>query len=286
MIGRDILDRFYFRATVDWIALEVRCKNATNAQTMKRRLDVPYVEALDLGPGGAATRFRFRVQAPESWSEVVSTVAKTQASIADVQVVGVEVAVDAYPFGLTKASEMREVAIYLRRCDCRPASENARFAGKKGTRGAVVAANTVISLESGFREGRTLNVGDVSAPRSQRIYIKTTDCGGRPMDASEHRVRFENTLLAESFEEFGIPTEFNSWSSIEFGCLGKLFKFREMAESDEGTMRAMAERIPQIGQRRTRRRQSGGTRLYGKGTVASPINEVIRGKLRDLSRRW
>jgi hypothetical protein len=286
MIGRDILDRFTFRAAVDWVALEVRCNRATNAQTMRRRLGVPYVESIDPGPGGAATCFRFRVQAPESWSEVVSTVAKIEGSIEHVQVVGVEVAVDAYPFGIANASEMREVAIYLRRGDCRPASENARFAGKKGTRGAVVAANTVTSLESGFREGRTLNVGDVSAPRSQRIYIKTTDCGGRPMDASKHRVRFENTLLAESFAEFGLPTDFNSWSGINFGSLGALFKFREMAEHGEETMRATMGRIPQIGQRQTRKRRGGGTRLYGRGTAASPLNEVIRGKLRDLSRRW
>jgi hypothetical protein len=226
------------------------------------------------------------VQAPESWSEVVATVAKIQTAINDVRVVGLEVAVDAYPVGLTDASEMSELAIYLRRGDCRPASENARFAGRRGARGAVVAANTVNALESGFEKGMTLNVGDVSAPRSQRIYIKTTDEGGRPLNSQEHRVRFENTMFAESFAEFGLPTDFDSWSSVHFGCLGTLFKFREVAEDSEKPLRAILDRIPQIGQRRTRRRRVGGTRLYGRGTVASPLNEVIRGKLRDLSRRW
>lgn len=286
MMGRDILDRFYFRATVDWIALEVRCKKATNAQTMRRRLGVPYVEALDFGPGGAAMHFRFRVQAPESWAEVVATVANIQNSINDVRVVGIEVAVDAYPVSLKDAWEMSEVAIYLRRGDCRPASDNARFAGRMGSRGEVASANTMNELESGFKKGKTLNVGDVSAPRSQRIYIKTTDEGGRPLNPKEHRVRFENTMFAESFAELGLPTDFNSWSAIDFGCLGTLFKFREMAEDSEKPLRAILDRIPQLGQRRTRRRRVGGTRLYGRGTVASPLNEVIRGKLRDLSRRW
>lgn len=274
---------FKFEAVVDWIEIECVVTSPTNAQTVRRRLDVPFVVPIDKGKGGAARRFRFRVHDPARWSDVLLKLDQLPPLGQAPVVTGVEVALDAYGDGATDKA-MVALAVYMRRGDTRPASDNIRFGGR--WLGDVTGVPTVTALVAGFSAGRTLNVGDCNAQRSQRIYIKQTDNGGTPLPAHLHRVRFENTFVDSGLEQSNIPVTLDGWKSFRFEVLSCYYRFRESTEEEGGIAALIADNMLQIGQRRKRNRREGGVRLYARATTASPLNEIARDKLRSLTTRW
>lgn len=275
--------QFRFEAVVDWIEIECVLTAPSNAQTLRRRLDVPFVEPLDKSDGGAARRFRFRIHDPGCWSDVLLIVEQLPPLAQTPVVTGVEVAFDAYGKAVTD-EVMVACAVYMRRCDTRPASDNVRFGGR--WQGDVKGASTVTALIAGFSSGRTLNIGNRGAQRSQRIYIKQTDNGAVPLPVCRHRVRFENTFVGSGLEESNLPVTLDGWRHVRFEQLSRFYRFRESTERGDSVASLVAQRMLQIGERRKRNRREGGVRLYARATAASPLNEIARDKLRGLTRRW
>ncbi len=99
---------------IDWIELEIEFGAKTNFHTVQGEirsiLKLPieiglWVEPLDEGPGGAATVFRFKIQEPSSWRQLVNLVQKLHykfskgmpvISASLCKVTGIEIAFDIY----------------------------------------------------------------------------------------------------------------------------------------------------------------------------------------------
>jgi hypothetical protein len=140
--------------------------------------------------------------------------------------------------------------------------------------------------------GREIIIGNKTDELSQRIYFKTTDKGGVPLeDEDMHRARVEITVQggALPFKSWG------EWASFRFerkeNNLSRFFTFRKdrNLNSLSPLHRIILERRPQIGERKEQRRsrKGGGQRLYNSETVADiELNKRARGALRNLSGRW
>ena len=91
--------RFRFRAVVDWIEIEIQTKTPTNFQTVRRSGSLHYALPMNKGEGGTGTLFRFRIQDPKNWLQVLETCKCITAKLpieGSPKVVGIEIALDAY----------------------------------------------------------------------------------------------------------------------------------------------------------------------------------------------
>lgn len=131
--------------------------------------------------------------------------------------------------------------------------------------------------------GRVIAIGNKTDPTSQRIYFKTTDHNGKPIeDTREHRARIEVTLQGEALP----MTTLEDWEGYSFKGLAEFFKFRVLKDGLDPTIKAAAEYPARIGKREKRNRREGGTRLYAKQTRAdTALNRKAYDALRELTRR-
>lgn len=276
---------FRLRAAVDWIELEIQTAVPTNFQTIRRMLGVGYVKAQNAGEGGAATIFTFRIQDPARWHDVSAKLLLLPQLVTLPKVVGVELALDAYSNAANR-EELVELAARLHKFDTAPASANRRFGGR--WKGDVEAANHFASNKRRLMEGRVINVGNKSDPRSQRTYVKSTDNNGVPLQkVQEHRARFENTFKGAGLVDNGLPCATEAWECFRFESLSKFYRFRTLKDGLDPITATVMETLVQVGERKTRKRKEGGTRLHAKPTQADTVlNDLARDALRKLSLRW
>jgi hypothetical protein len=187
--------RVSYRASIDWIELEIVTSRPTNFSTIRRRADVAYVQALDRGPGGAATRFKFRVYDLPSWFELDQVIFRILESVElaeSPRITGVEIAIDAKTLGNSKA-DLAQIAADTYKFLYKVADKaNHRFVTSP-TSGAIAVGDAQDTMAN-FLAGGTLYIGDHSAaPVCQRIYVKTQD-RSIPLHQHQWRARLEITL--------------------------------------------------------------------------------------------
>lgn len=274
--------RFRFRAVVDWLEIETTTAKPTNAPTIRRKGALCYVTPIDAVAGGAASRFRFRIYDPENWNSVRQIIAEIEHATplaTPPTVTAIEVSFDAYGKGATR-DELAALAADFGRFNTAAISDNRRIAGRwKGdTEGLLSQAYARRRIAA----GRVVAIGNKTDPISQRIYFKTTDHNGQAMSASNYRARIEVTLQGEALP----MTALDDWAGYSFERLADFFKFRTLKDGLDPITRAAAEYSARIGERKTRNRREGGTRIYAKSTRAdTALNRKAYDALRELTRR-
>lgn len=98
------LDAYQWAAVVDWIDIEFELTRRTQYWKLNERIErltgrKEFPEALDLGPGRTATRYRLRMQEPdfEVVRKVIDDLNTEYGLDAPARIVGIEVSIDAYP---------------------------------------------------------------------------------------------------------------------------------------------------------------------------------------------
>jgi hypothetical protein len=288
---------YRFVACVDRIKVEVTFGKQTNFHTVQRvlheALRIPqgrniYVEAQDAAAGGSASRYRFVLQAPKSWRVVADVLDGLHAwcqFAAPPRVVGVEVALDGYCRQPGLRGGLVDLAAHFYSGLVEVASDNRRFSGLKGT---VQGVYNQGQLRRMFDAGRTLNIGNDGEPWTQRIYIKSTDEGGRVnLPVNEYRARIENTYQGNALPASAL----NEWQGFKFERLSKHYRFMKPVEAASPVMVVAMNGMPQIGERRRRRRVVDGkvigSRVTSPNTAAdTALNSRAYDALRELSRKW
>jgi len=281
---------------VDWIKIEVAFDRQTNFQTVQRILHEAlrqqgrniFVEAQDSAAGGSAARYHFVLQAPKSWRVVADALDGLRAwcpFAATPRVVGIEVALDGYCRQPGFRRELVELASHFYTGLVEVASDNRRFSGLKGTVRGVYDQS---QLRRMFDAGRTLNIGNNGEPWTQRIYIKATDESGRVnLPVNEHRARIENTYQGDALPVSAV----DEWRGYKFERFSKHYRFRKLPDAESPVMAVVMNGLPQIGERRRRRRVVDGkvigSRVTSPNTAAdTTLNSRAYEALRELSRKW
>jgi hypothetical protein len=290
--------KYRFTACVDWISLNITFESKTNFMAVQRALSYilntdaerkMFVKPICAGEGGASTHFEFSLQAPEKWSDVqlvLDQLNKWKRFAADPSVIGIEIAVDAYNRAEYNHTELVRLAehycVYL----ARPASNNRRFNGLKGS---VIGDSSRNHISKLLTSGRPLVIGNNATDEwSQRIYVKTVDNSGQDTLAShEHRARFENTFRGAKIA----GNLLSEWSHFQFQKLSKHYHCMCSIETNNALMDVLVAANTRLGERRERRHRTNGkvdgSRLYAAAVIAdTPLNKKIYDALRGLSSRW
>ncbi len=240
----------------------------------------PFVEPIDKGEGGSATRFAITLQDPQSADQVTGLL--SDPAIADhlepfFSVLQIEIALDTYRAGPDFVARQFWFST-------NHVSDNKRlYWDFKGSGKAIPA--TLTSLGQYIRQGYQIGIGNENDDLYQHAYWKTTDRGGKvSLPPDEHRARFEIRLKGNA-----LPCQtWDDWQCFKFESLAfQFFRFRRLKNDLTPAELLLAERRDDIGQRKTRNRRGGGTRLHSTWTKAdAKLNELARDALKNLSKRW
>ncbi len=271
-------DAYKINAVVDWVELKIELQVASNFDTVKRRLGVPFVTPLDKGAGGAAKVFTLKLHDPASCRSVreqLERLTHDHQLAKPPEVIGIEVALDAY----SKANEMKELQDMAKRFyrDAACMVSNVRRAAKnyKGSGKALVTERDVIrALEQDFN----IYVGHKNATEVQHIYVKTTDGGGKPLQVGAYRARTEITLRGDKLPFISLE----QWEGFGMEALSKYFKFRSIKDDLNPFIQEGLKGKAQIGEKKPRANPDRRPRLFSSSTVS---DEALNARAYDSLRR-
>jgi len=273
---------YRFEAVIDWIEIKIVLTNASNFDTLRKRLGVPHVDPLDKGAGGAATEFVFKVHDVRSWKDLdkqLALLTHDHPLACPPEVSGIEIAFDAYSLKNDR-EELVQMAARFYTCSSFMASENRRLAGAfKGSGKALVSATDV---SRGLDAGLNIYVGDRNADIGQHMYVKVTDNNKAPIPVEKHRARSE---VPRSGTELPYKS-LADWKNYNFTQDAKFFKYQEKKDDLPPAIDCAVNHLAQVGERRARKRKDGGTRVHSSSTVAdAELNALAYEALRKLTRR-
>ena len=276
---------YRFRAVVDWVHLRIVTKNPTNFSTLRNRMGIPYAKAANEQPGKVATEFDFRIQEPTSWNEVCKTLEKfthDHPLAAPVEVIGIEIAFDAYS-DQEDPTSLVDIVAHFYKFAATMVSDNRRTsgAGANSSEGIVVFK----ALRKRLSEGFNIYVGNDSDPLMQHLYVKKTNHSNNTvvqLPRNECRGRMEIKITGEA-----LPHRYlTDWMEHDFTTEADFFKFRKLKEIDNPAIAHAVEYIAQVGAKNSRSVPGGGTRLYSVNTRADEVlNALSYSALRELTRR-
>lgn len=273
---------YRFRAEVDWIELRIVTVKPTNFQTVKRRLGVTYVEAMNEDLGGAATVFKAKFQAPRSWADIserIKHLTDDHPLAERIKVEQVEIAFDAYS-NQQSHHQLVEMALQFYRGAAKLVSNNRRASKSK-----TEASNNLLvttEVQGMLSDGYNIYIGNELDNERQHIYVKETDAA-HPLPVDQHRARTEFTLNGEKVSE---PL-FEVWNEHDFKQYAPYFKFRQLKDDLPLTTAHARHSLAQFGECRPRKARNGNTRLFSSSTAAdAKLNAIAFDSLRELSRRW
>mgnify|MGYP000098880485 FL=1 len=272
---------YRFEAVIDWIEIKIVLTNASNFDTVRKRLGVPHVEPLNRGAGGAATEFVFKVHDLTSWKDLDKQLARLTHDhplACPPEVIGIEIAFDAY-FVQESRAALVSMASRFYKFSSFVTSHKRRLAGAvKGTGKALV---NVTDVNLGLDTGLNIYIGDRGSDLEQHIYVKVTDNNKRPIPVKKHRARSEVTLRGAFLPHMSL----DEWRKHNFTKEAKFFKYRELKEDLSPVVESSVSHIAQVGERRARNRRDGGTRVHSPSTVAdAELNAIAYEALRKLTR--
>lgn len=273
---------FRFRSVVDYVVLGVHTLTPSNAWSINRTTGSTFVKPINPGDSGATDRFEIRIDDPASWADVEEQLRAVEAryGLASQPVVlMIEVSLDGCE-GSGDLDAMAGLAHHFFRFMISHCSDNARLTRHKGeTEGAYVTAPA--ELLKKVRAGRTIFIGNVGDPITQRIYAKTTDRVDVRLPIGEWRARMEVTLSGSA-----LPfTSLEDARAFRFESLtNRWFRFRRPSEDLDDMpimVRLARNRMPILGTR-----TDHGRLRYGSTTRADRrLNGLAYEALRNLTAR-
>ena len=285
LVSRTSYSAYKFRAEIDWIELRLEFSAPTNFDTVRKRLDCPYVEPLDEGAGHAATIFNVKIHNPKSWDDLELTLIQLihdhdlkRAPL----VIGIEVALDAYSKAADR-DELIDMVCHFYRGAQKLVSANRRLYRTK--KDPVFGITDLRNLRKHVAEGYNINVGSRSDGDTvtQHGYVKDTDGDGKvALSANEHRARFEFTLRGNALPY----TSLSAWGRHNFTEQANFFKFRQQKSMTSPSTAAAYANLAQIGERLAPKTGGRGRRVFSKATEADiALNQLSYDALRELTRR-
>ena len=286
--------QFRFRAVIDWLEFEFETREFTNFQSVNRLLNSPYVQPLDKGDGGRASKFSFKFHDPKNWVEIQNRfeILNEKFPLIDTpKVKSIEVSIDAYSRTADKLKMHELIEIFFRSL-AKPVSLNTRFSGLKGSKEKISIASRSETRKL-ISEGRNICIGNIehdsytgkkipADDEYMQIYYKTTDNNGKTLlPAIEHRARIEIRLSDKA-----LPfTTIEEGKLFKFELLTKYFRMRNLNHlllktAPKGVQKAF-ELVSQLGTvTPTSKRKNAVI------TVAdTQLNDKFYDSLRELSRR-
>lgn len=284
--GTDIdYSRYRFTSVIDWVQVRVKLSRATNFFTMRRHFNLHYVKGIGEQTSRAATEFEFRVHDIQKWHELHNCLDAIESKFGFThppEITGVEVTFDAFSKSNDRA-ELVKMAGHFYKYVTRPFSKNRRFA--RDYKGSAFQSRSIRHIDNlnKFNIGWTAYIGCQSADgRTQRIYVKTTDREMPLNYISEHRARYEVTLVNQ---ECPFKTV-DEAKTFKFQSLAPYFAFRRLKPNIFGIMEIIMKRRADVGLVNPIRRKNGGMRNNNRHTLAdSQLNEIAYDCLRNLTLR-
>ena len=285
----EALNEFRLVAVVDWVKIRVTLTSPSQFRhvqsRMKDRFGKTYVTACD---GDASSRrFIFSVQNPSGPDQLIQDLqdlvrpGDPPVTEADVEIIGVEVALDGYIKGSDRARLAAATGHFVKYLAQRPAGPPRATSPKRFR--VPASARDLLQL---IDEGVSINMGAIDADFRVRAYLKDYDtvAGDRiKLDDDQHRARVEVTLSGSQLPFTSIET----WRRFRFEKLSaKRFAICRSVAST-GLSKLIHERALQLGraedaykiQPSNRRKRSVFTRRD------SVTNDAIRQALESLTKR-
>lgn len=300
-----------FDAVVDWLELEIRTLRPRVAHRIYVHSSgaLSYVTGLDpdtgldikignrQGKNTPTTRFAIRIQAPERFAAIADVLAKIDDldPNATVLVRGIEVSFDDYGADEATDDDLAHCAATMLHQINRPTGTN--DAPRVYDRTGAEVRYGKQSLKAALLAGKTAMYGNESDDYVVRGYVKDYDTrkgeNGKnhriDLPRHEHRARIEVRLQGE---QCPIRT-LNDLKDFKFKALARYFKFREPADDAPSVEKLLADRhgsigslIDATGHVIDAHAKKGRSRKTKRGTQASPLNEIARDQLRNLTDRW
>lgn len=270
------------RAEIDWIETEITIQGTTNLKAMRRALkeaaclEKAYVTVMANDPNSASI-FRFRIHDPNKFADISAAIRRLEQRFPFAlppAVTAAEIAIDNYSngpeqvadwyYGLSKVADPKNHRLYR---------------DGKGSGQAMPIKRD--SLVRKIADGYQIGIGNKNADFYQHGYYKQTDHNKQALPEPEHRARIEVTLRGEQLPSVAL----DNWENFKFEQLTDYFRFRTQKDNLSDFEEMILEGR-QIGEKASRNRKGGGTRLNNPLTKADPENERVRNALRTLSRRW
>lgn len=288
-------------ASIDWIEFEVQLSKYSNFWTVQEALKpavhhsvTSYVKALDGSDGGAASRFRIRIQNPRRAGIVTSAVQLLREKFGTelAVITAVELAFDTYCAG-AGIRQLAEIAADRFRFITAPPGDRWYFYRQsgEGRRYLDTLPQRRDIVEHFEKLWQLTDRHDKSVDVRYHAYVKTYD-GGEPLLSSQHCARMEVTLSGNAlpFKTLADLAQFN------FAKVSKYFKFRRLAPNLHPSVKAALTTWlgRQLGKSCKYRRPvpgkpglHSGTSVFRRYTVADEdLNAAAYECFRSLARKW
>jgi len=281
---------FRFEAVVDFVEIEIHTVAPTQGKAIQRKcklFGVTYAKRIGERGSYSGKAFRIRLYDVQSFMRLRSKIASIDEAFPFARpatITMIEVAFDGYLKGKlnnTQQAELAKLAATMAYRIANPVSSNTRtYAGYRGSPQAL--PRSFDSLVRQISEGRNVGIGNKRDERYQHCYLKTVD-RNECLPVELHRARFEIRLT-----EAGLPhQDVEAWENFKFETLAKHISFRKVPDGatvfEHMLANAAADRASH--KRSIKRRNGGGTRSHTL-RADRELNEIVRDRLRNLTKRW
>lgn len=270
-------------ALVDFLDVEVETLAPTNFQTVQRALGGArrvYVEALNIGEGSSASKFRLRLHDVGTFCEIERRLASLRSHVGlhdGFRIVRLEVAVDVYCSD--PASQTADFFKFL----SNPVSDNRRLYREARDLKSFAPPASSESFRRYLSEGWQVAIGNRGDDEYWHAYVKESDTDNGQRQKVLSRARQEIRLAGAA-----LPCQtYDAWANFKFERLMNYFRQRALRPDLDAGQSVLARASAQVGERKVRNRREGGVRMHSRLTQAdSVLNEAIRQALKNLSSRW
>jgi len=311
------LDAYRWASVVDWIDVEFVLGRRSQYWHLNDRIErlngrKEYPKALDLGPGGTASRYRLRVQEPDFsvLRHVLADIEGEYGFASPAVVTGIEVSIDAYPEQRSEEARARLHGVLVRHFYPTTRWLTAAMKWPRATPGIVNKSGDYIvarNQQDHFRDIQdrmtpssdrpapyqsTFYLGERGDPQAMwRIQNKTVDKQNKAtgtlqeLTEEEKRIRIEVTLGRDGCKEAGLA-EFDRLAEFNFTGLQKsFFQFRlpTFATYSHGSLKSTSRPVSAVKERVEETRKQ---RFLNAGVLGLQIREDARRDHARLNRDY
>lgn len=311
------LGAYRWASVVDWIDVEFILGRRSQYWHLNHRIEgltgrKEYPEALDVGPGGTARRYRLRVQEPDFsvLRRVLADIEGEYGFASPAAISGVEVSIDAYPHFPGELARARLHGVMVRHFYPTTKWLTTGMKWPRATPGIVDKRGDYIVARNGQDDFRDIQVrmtpsSDRPAPYASTYYLgeeddphamwriqnKTLDkqnkaTGTRQeLTEEEKRIRIEVTLGPDGCKEAGLG-DFNGLAEFSFTELQKsFFQFRlpTFATYPHGSWKVSSRPVAAVKERVEETRKQ---RFFNAGVLGLQIREDARWDHARLNRDY
>lgn len=302
------LDSYRWASVVDWIDVEFVLGRPSQHWKLNDRIErltgrKEYPEALDIGPGGAASHYRLRVQEPDFsvLGRVLADIEGEYGFTSPAAITGIEVSIDAYPHNPGEEARARLHGVLVRHFYPTTRWLTAAMKWPRAMPGIVNKSGgdyiVARNQQDPFRDiqDRMTPISDRPAPYQSTYYLgekddphamwriqnKTVDKQNkatgtrRELKEEEKRIRIEVTLGPDGCREAGLA-DFNGLAEFSFTGLQKsFFQFRlpTFGTYPPGSLKSSSRPIAAVEERVEETRKQ---RFLNAGVLGLEIREDAR----------